>query len=61
MQDLITTSPSTQEVWEMARKDGSKSLFEDGITKVRNGVTTLDELLRVAEPPKELMSQISKS
>jgi type II secretory ATPase GspE/PulE/Tfp pilus assembly ATPase PilB-like protein len=35
----------------LARKEGSLSLFEDGILKVKNGITTLEELLRVAEPP----------
>lgn len=51
MQNLILRSPSTREIWELARKEGSKSLFEDGIEKVKTGMTTLEELLRVAEPP----------
>ncbi len=51
MQDLILRSPSTQEIWKLARKEGSKTLFEDGIEKVKAGITTLEELLRVAEPP----------
>ena len=61
MQDLITTSPSTQEIWIQARQDGSRSLFEDGIDKVKNGLTTIEELLRVAEPPKDLMNPGSRS
>lgn len=51
MQELIVKKPSTQEIWKLARKEGSLSLFEDGILKVKNGITTLEELLRVAEPP----------
>ena len=51
MQSLILKSPSTQEIWQLARKEGSKTLFEDGIEKVKTGITTLEELLRVAEPP----------
>lgn len=51
MQNLILHSPSTKEIWELARKQDSKTLFEDGILKVKAGVTTLEELLRVAEPP----------
>jgi type II secretory ATPase GspE/PulE/Tfp pilus assembly ATPase PilB-like protein len=51
LQDLIVANPSTKAIWELARKQGARSLFEDGIEKVLNGVTTLDELLRVAEPP----------
>lgn len=52
VQELILKNPSAGEIWELARKQGSSTLFEDGIDKVKNGVTTLEELLRVAEPPK---------
>src|SRR3989338_1050854 len=51
MQNLILRSPSTKEIWQLARKEGSVTLFEDGVEKVKAGVTTLEELLRVAEPP----------
>ena len=52
MQELFLHSPSSQQVWQLARAQGGTSLFEDGIEKVKNGVTTLEELMRVAEPPK---------
>lgn len=52
MQNLILKNPSTQEVRTLARMQGTRSLFEDGIEKVKNGITTLEELLRIAEPPK---------
>jgi len=51
IQDLILKNPSTQQVWELAQKQGARSLFEDGIEKVKKGVTTLEELTRVAAPP----------
>lgn len=51
MEDLILRSPSTKEIWQLARKQKSMSLFEDGVEKVKNGVTSLEELLRVAQPP----------
>lgn len=54
LQALMLTNPSAQQVWTLARKQGSRSMFEDGIEKVKNGLTTLDELLRVAEPPPDL-------
>jgi type II secretory ATPase GspE/PulE/Tfp pilus assembly ATPase PilB-like protein len=54
MQELISKKPSSPEIWKLARKEGSASLFEDGVLKVKNGVTTIEELLRVAEPPKDL-------
>ncbi len=52
IQDLILQHPSTAQIWKVARKQGSVTLFEDGLEKVKSGVTTLDELLRMAEPPK---------
>lgn len=53
MQNLILRSPSTQEIRQLARKKGLHSLFEDGVEKVKTGITTLEELLRVAEPPQQ--------
>lgn len=50
LQELILKRPSSKEVWALARKQGTLSLFEDGVEKVRAGITTLDELLRVVEP-----------
>lgn len=49
-QELILKNPSTQEIVTLARNKGFKTMFEDGLMKVREGVTTLDELLRVASP-----------
>lgn len=51
MQNIMLHSPSTKEIWQLAREQGSKTLFEDGIEKVKSGITTIEELLRVAEPP----------
>jgi type II secretory ATPase GspE/PulE/Tfp pilus assembly ATPase PilB-like protein len=54
MKDLIASSPSTQSVVTLARREGAKSMFVDGIDKIRQGETTLEELFRVVAPPKEL-------
>lgn len=53
MEEMILTNPSSKQIWELARSQGSKSMFEDGLEKVKNGITTLDELFRVAEPPHD--------
>jgi type II secretory ATPase GspE/PulE/Tfp pilus assembly ATPase PilB-like protein len=50
---LIVARKSSAEIEQEARKSGMKSLFEDGFVKVRSGVTTLEELLRVANPPEQ--------
>jgi type IV pilus assembly protein PilB len=51
LQDVILRHPSAKEIWAVARSHGARSMFEDGVEKVKNGVTTLEELLRVAIPP----------
>ncbi len=50
MEELILTSPSKQQIWKLAKEQGAISLFDDGVQKVKNGVTTLEELTRIAEP-----------
>lgn len=50
LQDLVAKSPSTKEVTALARKQGFQSMFEDGIEKVKTGITSIDELLRVIAP-----------
>jgi type IV pilus assembly protein PilB len=51
IQELILQSPSNRQIEGLARKQGSKPMFDDGIEKVKRGATTLSELLRVVPPP----------
>ncbi len=53
LRELMLHSPSTQQIWELAKTQGAVTLFEDGLEKVKNGVTTVAELLRVAQPPEK--------
>ncbi|MFA6028030.1 MAG: GspE/PulE family protein [Patescibacteria group bacterium] len=48
MKQLILKNPSAPEIWELAKKEGSHSFFYDGLNKVRTGITTIDDLKRVA-------------
>jgi type IV pilus assembly protein PilB len=51
IEELVVARKSSAEIEREARAQGMKSLFEDGFVKVRAGITTLEELLRVANPP----------
>lgn len=51
VEQLIVKRASSAEIQVVARKAGMESLFEDGFEKVKTGVTTMEELLRVASPP----------
>ena len=44
MEKLITKSPSHAEVLELAKKKEFVSMYQDGIIKALNGITTLEEL-----------------
>lgn len=50
LKELIMQSPPVDQIRGLAKKMGSQTLFEDGMEKVKNGITTLEELLRVASP-----------
>lgn len=52
LRNLINQRPNTQQVWAVSRQHGARSLFEDGIDKAKSGLTSLEELLRVATPPE---------
>ncbi len=54
LQELIVKRPSAQEIWDLARKEGATSVFEDGLEKVKNGVTSIEELVRIAPPPDKI-------
>jgi len=53
LRELVLHKPNSDIIAKVARKQGSLSLFEDGIEKVKIGVTTLDEVMRVAQIPEE--------
>ncbi|MCK4683439.1 MAG: type II/IV secretion system protein, partial [Pirellulales bacterium] len=49
IRELIVGSPSIESIRSTARKEGMKTLYEAGLAKVIAGVTSLEELKRVAK------------
>ncbi len=49
MEELITKHPTTSEVEELAAKQGMITMAQDGVLKVIEGITTMDEVERVTE------------
>jgi len=47
LQDLITGNPSRDELEQYMRDSQHKSLFDDGLERVANGLTTIEEVSRV--------------
>lgn len=60
MQELMLKQPTSNQIWSLAEEQGAVSLFEDGIVKVLNGATTLEELVRVAPIPIKIKSSSKK-
>lgn len=57
IKNLIIARSSSADLNAMAYKQGMKFMFDDGFVKVRQGMTTVDELIRVAAPPAILLSE----
>jgi type II secretory ATPase GspE/PulE/Tfp pilus assembly ATPase PilB-like protein len=49
----IAASESTERIMQAARISGMRGLWESGSDQVRNGITDIDELLRVLEVPQD--------
>lgn len=47
--DMINKDPSVGNMRRIFRESGKPSLFDDGIKKVKQGLTTIEEVLRVTE------------
>ncbi len=46
---LVTSGADALRIREAGRQNGMRTLYMDGLTKVKQGVTTLDEVLRVTQ------------
>lgn len=51
MEDLILRNPSTREIQKLSEQQGNSGLFIDGVSKVKAGLTSIQEVLRVVEMP----------
>ncbi|MFH1546941.1 MAG: GspE/PulE family protein [bacterium] len=54
VQELILASSSSQNIWKLASKQGARSLFDNGMEKVKAGLTSIGEVLRVVTPPENI-------
>jgi CheY-like chemotaxis protein len=53
LERLISKGATADQIASTARAGGMKPLFESGLRHVIQGETSIDELLRVTEPPRE--------
>jgi type II secretory ATPase GspE/PulE/Tfp pilus assembly ATPase PilB-like protein len=53
IREMIVKRLSSQEIREAARRSGMKLLREDGLNKVREGITTISEVVRITHGYEE--------
>ena len=59
MREMITSKPTTNMVRDYAQRQGMLPLRYDGLRKVKEGITTIEEVFRVSDDnwvPKKMMS-----
>jgi type IV pilus assembly protein PilB len=49
VREMTFKGETMQNIRRMARKQGMRTLFEDGMIKALKGLTTLDEVLRITQ------------
>ena len=49
IREMTFKGESTQNLRRVARKQGMRTLFEDGMIKALKGQTTIDEVLRITQ------------
>ena len=54
IEELVVQRKSSTDILLKAREHGMLFLFEDGLDKVKAGLTTIEELQRIAAPPEEI-------
>ncbi|MBU0707376.1 Flp pilus assembly complex ATPase component TadA [Patescibacteria group bacterium] len=47
--DLITKNPTSEDLLKLAQAKGMMTMMEDGFTKAKMGITTIEEVLRVTK------------
>jgi type IV pilus assembly protein PilB len=55
IRDIVTSQPSLGTIRQMARQRGMRSLLHDGLLKVREGITTVEEVMHAAGDVRDMM------
>ncbi len=52
IRELITRNVPDRELGQSAREEGMLTLFEDGLNKALQGITSIEEVMRMSTPPE---------
>ena len=59
--DMINKDSSVSNMRSVFRRSGQPRLFDDGVKKVEQGLTTIEEVLRVTEVCDETSESVSEN
>jgi len=57
IRDLITNNAQEFQIKDVARKEGMKTLRENGVAKILKGITTVEEILRVTVGDQDITTE----
>jgi type IV pilus assembly protein PilB len=60
IRNMVMANASVQDIKREARKEGMNTLFESGMKKVLRGLTSLEELFRIARPEEDEDSALAE-
>ena len=60
IREMTFKGESTEAIRRLARRQGMRTLFEDGMIKALKGLTTIDEVLRITKPDGALEMPVAK-
>jgi type II secretory ATPase GspE/PulE/Tfp pilus assembly ATPase PilB-like protein len=50
LQDIIVANPASKKIFDLAKSQGFHTMWEDGLEKLKSGIISLEELVRVVSP-----------
>lgn len=61
MEDIITNGPTALKIIDQAKKEGMRDMYDDGVEKVKLGVTTIAEVARMVNVLKQHIVKPTKA
>ncbi len=61
LEEVVRKNPTEIEIWKASRHQGLRRMYEDGIVKVLQGLTSMEELARVVDINEEEIIAIGSS
>ncbi len=61
MEDIVTSGPTALKIIDQAKKEGMRDMYDDGVEKVKLGITTISEVARMVNVLKQQIVKPAKT